>query len=383
MVTGISAGSGASVTKGFLISTSAIENSGTAGLAGTYELIDCSPSGAPCVSAQSVFNAIRMTVPIYGGWDGIDARKDKLGLLADGTLSADYYNAIKVLGNPDELDFNLLVVPGMFAGGPASQGNIPSKALDMVQNRGDAFYIMDVGDNTFSGAASVTGAVMNSTVNGVVETAKAFDSNYAAVYFPSVRILDTDNNKYVWVPASVVVFGAYAFNDKVGQPWFAPAGLNRGVLNVFEARKRLTQTSRDTLYLGKVNPIATFSGQGIVVWGQKTLQAKASALDRVNVRRLLLTARKLIASTAKYFVFEPNNGKTRSDLVNAINPILEKIQKNQGIEQFKVVIDSTNNPPDVVDRNQLVGDIYIQPTRTAEIFIFNFNITRTGVAFGE
>jgi len=224
---------------------------------------------------------------------------------------------------------------------------------------------------------------MSSTVDGVITTAKAFDTNYGAVYFPSVRILDQDNNKFIWVPASVAAFGAYSFNDKVGQPWFAPAGLNRGVLNVFEARKRLTQTSRDTLYLGKVNAIATFAGQGIVIWGQKTLQARASALDRVNVRRLLITARKLIASTAKYFVFEPNNGLTRSNIVNAINPILEKIQKNQGIEKFKVVCDDSNNTPDTIDRNILIGDIWLQPTRTAEMFIFNFNITRTGVVFAE
>jgi hypothetical protein len=377
LTTGISAKS-TGVTLGFLISTLTAENSATASFSATYELANCTTASP--LSATNYYNAIRFTAPMYGGWDGIDRRADKIQIMADGTLSADYYNAVKVLGNPDELDFNLLTIPGMFSGGPAAQGNIPSKAIDMVSTRGDAFYIMDIGDST---ATTVTGAVLNSTVDGVVTTAKAFDTNYAASYFPSVRILDTDNNKFLWVPASVVVFGAYAFNDKVGQPWFAPAGLNRGVLNVFEARKRLTQTSRDTLYLGKVNPIATFAGQGIVVWGQKTLQARASALDRVNVRRLLITARKLIASTAKYFVFEPNNGKTRSDLTNAINPILEKMQKNQGIEKFKVVCDDSNNTPETIDRNILVGDIYLQPTRTAEIFIFNFNITRSGVSFGE
>lgn len=374
--TGISAGS-TGFTKGFLISTLTAENATTGTLASSYELVDCTTAYS---TSTNILNLVRMTVPLYGGWDGIDKRIDKIQLMTDGTVSADYYNAIKVLGNPDELDFNLLTIPGLVAGQPATQGNIPSKAIDMVTTRGDAFYIMDIGDST---ATTVTGAIMNSTVNGVVETAKGFDSNYAAVYFPSVRILDTDNNKFLWVPASVPAFGAYAFNDKVGQPWFAPAGLNRGVLNVFEARKRLTLTDRDNLYLGKVNPIATFAGQGIVIWGQKTLQARASALDRVNVRRLLITARKLIASTSKYFVFEPNNGKTRSDLVNAINPILEKIQKNQGIEKFKVVCDESNNTPDTIDRNILIGDIYLQPTRTAEIFIFNFNITRSGVNFAE
>ena len=389
LTTGISATSNSAITKGFLIATLTGEaSSNTATLSNTYTLVDCSTGTSSTVTAGTSYNAIKFTIPMYGGWNGYDKRADPIEVMANGTLSGDFFNAVKVLGNPDEIDFNLLAIPGMMAGGPANQGAIPAKALDMVTSRGDAFYIMDIGDGTFSTSTgptggSITSAIMNSTVNGVVSTAQGFDSNYAAVYFPSVRILDTDNNKYVWVPDSAVVLGAYAFNDKVGQPWFAPAGLNRGVLNVFEARKRLTQTYRDTLYLGKVNPIATFSGQGIVIWGQKTLQFRASALDRVNVRRLLLYARKLIASTAKYFVFEPNNGLTRSNLVNAINPILERIQKNQGIEQFKVVIDTSNNTPDVIDRNQLVGDIYIQPTRTAEIFIFNFNITRTGVAFGD
>jgi hypothetical protein len=375
--TSISASTSGTVAKGFLIASATAELSGSGSLTSAYNFIDAS-STAISTSATVYDSLIRFTVPFYGGWDGIDPRKDKLQLLLDGTLSADLWNAIKVLGNPDELDFNLLTVPGVFAGGPATQGNIPQKALEMVTNRGDAFYIMDIADGTHT---STSGAVLNSTVNGVVTTAQGFDSSYAASYFPSVRILDGDNNKFVWVPASVVVMGAYAFNDKVGQPWWAPAGLNRGVLNVFEARKRVTQAHRDTLYLGKVNPITTFAGQGVVVWGQKTLQTAASALDRVNVRRLMLYARKTIASVAKYYVFEANNSKTRSDITNAINPILETIQKQQGIEKFQVICDDTNNTPDVIDRNILIGAIYIQPTKTAEIFIFTFNLTRTGVSF--
>ena len=379
LVTGISAAS-TNIAKGFLIATLTSEISSsvaaTASLTSSYFLVD-STTGS---NSANVYNKIAMTIPFYNGWDGIDERKDLHQVINDGTLSAEFWNAVKVLGNPDELDFNLLTIPGVYAGGPASQGSIPSKAIDMITNRADAFYIADIGDNTIS---TTTGAVMNSTLDGVVETSKSFDTNYAAAYYPSVRILDSDNNKFVWVPASVVIMGAYAFNDKVGQPWFAPAGLNRGVLNVFEARKRLTQPNRDTLYLGKVNPIATFTNQGIVVWGQKTLQLRASALDRVNVRRLLITARKIIASVAKYFVFEPNDSKPRSNIVNAINPILEKIQKNQGLTKFKVVIDESNNTPDTIDRNLLIGDIFLQPSRTAEIFAFSFNITRTGVSFGD
>ena len=382
-VTSISAGSGSAITDGLLIHTLTAEanNSGTATLANSYFQIDCSRGAAGSVTAGNSYNKIAFAVPFFGGFDGLDVRDDEIQSHWDGTLSADFFNAIKVLGNPDEIDFNLLCVPGAGCfGAPASNGNIASKATDMVTTRGDAFFIADVTDST---QTTVTASLLNSTVAQVVSSIQPIDSNYSAVYYPAVRILDTDNNKFLWVPSSVAVFGAYAFNDKVAQPWFAPAGLNRGVLNVYEARKRLTQSDRDSLYLGRVNPIATFSGQGIVIWGQKTLQFRASALDRVNVRRLLIVARKTIASVAKFFAFEPNNGLTRSKLSNAINPILANIQRNQGLEQFKVVIDDSNNTPDIIDRNILVGDIYLQPTRTAEILIFNFNITRSGVTFGE
>ena len=341
-----------------------------------YELVNAS-TGSP-LTATTLYNALRYTVPFYGGWDGIDIRKDKLNLLSDGTISADYVNAIKMMSNPDEFSFNLITLPGLFAGGPATQGSIPSRVIDMVTNRGDAFYIMDVGDDTLT---TVTGATMSSTVDGVVITAKSFDTNYAGSYFPSARIFDQDNNKFIWVPASVVMMGAYAFNDKVGQPWFAPAGLNRGVLNVFEARKRLTQAQRDTLQLGKINPIATFSGQGIVAYGQKTLQVKASALDRINVRRLLITAKKIATDVAKFFAFEPNNALTRSKIVNELTPPFEDIQKKQGLNAFKIICDATNNPSDLEDRNIMAVDIQLNPTRTAEIIIISFNINRGSVEF--
>lgn len=377
LVTSISAAS-SNITRGILITALTSEYQAAAAVTGTltssYWVID-STTG----NSANTYNKIAYTVPVFGGWDGIDVRKDLTQTMTDGTLSADFINAIKILGNPDELDFNLITVPGLYAGQPATQGNIPSRVLDMVTTRGDAFYIMDAGDSTL---LTLTGAILNSTIAGVVTTIQAYDTNYAATYFPAVRILDSDNNVFNWVPPSVVVMGAYAFNDKVGQPWFAPAGLNRGVLNVIEARKRLRQADRDTLYLGRVNPIATFTGQGVVIYGQKTLQVKASALDRVNVRRLLLYARKTISSVAKYFVFEPNTPKTRTDITNAINPILERVQRLQGLQQYKVVIDSTNNGPDVVNRNIMQGDIFVQPAYTAEIISMQFNITRTGATFG-
>jgi phage tail sheath protein FI len=175
----------------------------------------------------------------------------------------------------------------------------------------------------------------------------------------------------------------FAANDRVAAEWFAPAGLNRGGLNgAVAVLQRLTQADRDNLYEGKVNPIVQFPGQGIVVFGQKTLQDKPSALDRINVRRLLLTVRKYIASTSRYLIFEQNTSTTRNRFLNIVNPYLESIQQRQGLYAFKVVMDASNNTPDTIDRNFLNGSIYLQPTKTAEFIQIDFNILPTGASFG-
>jgi phage tail sheath protein FI len=175
----------------------------------------------------------------------------------------------------------------------------------------------------------------------------------------------------------------YEYNDKVSAEWFAPAGLNRGGLStVLQPERRLSVNDRNFLYSGKVNPIATFPGVGTVVYGQKTLQAKPSALDRVNVRRLLISLKRYIKQIANQLVFEPNTVITRNKFLNQVNPYLEFVQQKQGLYAFQVVMDETNNTPDVIDRNQLVGSIYLQPTRTAEFIQLDFNILPTGVTFG-
>jgi len=328
-------------------------------------------------NVMNTYQKVAFTVPLYGGSDGFDPRQDKREL-TNGSLSTEYQYIINMLSNSDEFDFNLLALPGINAGN-AANGGLTQRVIDMVSDRGDAFYIMDIADSSIN---STSGAV-DSTVNGVISVAGGFDTSYAATYFPWVRIVDSDNQKLVWVPPSVDVIGVYAFNDKVGQQFFAPAGFNRGIMSAVEARYRLNITQRDALYSAKINPIATFSGQGPVVWGQKTLQTKASALDRVNVRRLLILAKKLVASVAKYFAFEPNTAAVRDALVNQINPILKRIQEKQGIDEFRVVIDESNNTPDIIDRNTLIGAIYIKPTRTAEVLIFEFNILRSGATLFE
>ena len=185
-----------------------------------------------------------------------------------------------------------------------------------------------------------------------------------------------------FVPASTVIPAIYEYNDKVSAEWFAPAGLNRGGISVaIQPERRLGQPDRDILYQGKVNPIATFGGVGTVIYGQKTLQAKSSALDRVNVRRLLISLKDYIGKIGETIVFEPNTQVTRNKFLNQVNPYLEYVQQRQGIYSFQVVMDETNNTQSVIDRNQLVGSIYIQPTRTAEFITLDFNILPTGATF--
>jgi phage tail sheath protein FI len=223
-----------------------------------------------------------------------------------------------------------------------------------------------------------------SALTSVTTEAETRDSNYAGVYWPWVQIPDNKLAKSVWVPPSVVMGGIYAFNDKVAHPWFAPAGLNRGGIDVaIQAERKLTHSNRDTLYESNVNPIATFPGQGVCVWGQKTLQKKASALDRVNVRRLLIKVKKFIASSSKFLLFEQNNSALRKRFLNIANPYLEQVQANSGLSAFRVVMDESNNPPDLVDRNILYGQIFLQPTRTAEFIILDFTIQPTGATFPE
>ena len=285
---------------------------------------------------------------------------------ASGSLA--YKRAINAVSNPDEFDMNLLVTPGVIH---RLHSNVTNHAISKVESRADALYIMD-------------SAAYNDSVETVLDTVKNLDTNYVATYYPWVMIPNRDSSIPVWVPPSVVLPGVISFNDQVAHEWFAPAGLNRGGLtSVLEAKTRLTHAERDDLYDGRVNPIASFPGQGVVVFGQKTLQSKPSALDRINVRRLLIALRKFIASTSRYLVFEQNTQALRNRFLNIVNPYLEQVQSNSGLSAFRVVMDDTNNTPEVVDRNQLIGQIFIQPTRTAEFIVLDFVVQPTGATFPE
>ena len=281
-----------------------------------------------------------------------------------------YNDAIFLLKNQDEYDINLLALPGL-VDNFANHSKVLSTALTAMEDRSDAFLLIDPVEY---GATLATAAAK----------AEARDSNYAAEYWPWLKIPDVDLGRNVWVPASTLIPSVYAFNDRVAAPWFAPAGLNRGGLDiVVQTERKLTQSNRDTLYESAVNPIATFPNTGVVVYGQKTLQKKASALDRVNVRRLLIAAKKFVASSTKFLVFENNTAATRNRFLSLVNPYFENVQQRQGLFAFKVVMDETNNTPDVIDRNEMRGAIFLQPAKTAEFIIIDFNILPTGAAFPE
>jgi len=279
-----------------------------------------------------------------------------------------YNKALNLLSNQDEYDINMILLPGLEQ---TDHNAVIDKAITVCEDRGDCFVIADP-------------VAHGKTITNATDEAKDYDSNYAAMYWPWVQIPDNQLGKNVWVPPSVVMGGIYSFNDTVAHPWFAPAGLNRGGIDVaIQAERKLTHSNRDTLYDAHINPIATFPGQGVTVWGQKTLQKKASALDRVNVRRLLIKVKKFIASSSRFLVFEQNNASTRRRFLNIVNPFLEQVQSNSGLTAFRVVMDESNNTPDVVDRNILYGQIFVQPTRTAEFIVLDFTVQPTGATFPE
>ena len=282
-----------------------------------------------------------------------------------------YINALNLMSNQDEYDINMVLIPGVINGISGGPSVIVDKALQVCEDRGDAFAVVDP-------------VVYGSTIASATTEAAKYDSNYAAMYWPWVQVPENQLGKNVWVPPSTVIPGIYAFNDKVAHPWFAPAGLNRGGIDTaVQAERKLTQGNRDTLYDANVNPIATFPGQGVCVWGQKTLQKKSSALDRVNVRRLMIAVKKFIASTSRFLVFEQNNPQTRKRFLNVVNPYLEQVQANSGLSAFRVVMDETNNTPDTIDRNILYGQLFLQPTRTAEFVVLDFTVQPTGATFPE
>lgn len=289
---------------------------------------------------------------------------DTQGLVAD-----NYNNVINLLSNKDDYQFKEIIFPGLLSDQTTHYGKINNIINNVAQGRTDNLFVADL--KAFGG-----------TVAGVITEAKKFNTSYTAAYWPWLQTVDPDLGKNVWVPASVMMLGVFAYNDKVAEPWFAPAGINRGGLaTVVRAERKVPQTDRDNLYLAKVNPIKTDPKYGVSVYGQKTLQLKASALDRVNVRRMLIALKSTIGQIADTLVFEPNSTATRNNFLSRVNPYLESVKQRQGLYSFKVTMDASNNGNTEIDQYKIIGQIYLQPTKTGEFVLIGFNVTPTGATF--
>jgi phage tail sheath protein FI len=280
-----------------------------------------------------------------------------------------YQQGIDTFANPEAVDINIFATAGI---NWYDHETITQYAIDVIENdRADSIYIM-------SAPMSTTGTTTSVTEVADAMDNLAFDSNYSATYWPWIQIRDTDNATQLFVPPTGEVLKNIALTDNVSYPWFAVAGYSRGIINSIKAAKKLTLDERDTLYKARINPIATFSDTGTIIWGNKTLQIKESALDRINVRRLLLRARKLISAVAVRLLFEQNDDQVRQEFLRLVNPILESIKKERGLYDFRV---SVSNDPEDIDANTLRGKIYIKPTRSLEFIDVEFVITPTGASF--
>jgi hypothetical protein len=321
----------------------------------------------PYFSSGSFGDAVGSNIPkgIAGAYyDKIILDSNIQGLQANA-----YIESIALLANKDAYNYNLLTAPGLISNIGSNAYNAINSMIVNAQNIGNSIVVFDL-------------VKYDSTIGTTLSQVAGYDTSYAATYWPWAKTVDPNTGTQVWVPASTLIPGVYAFNDNVAAPWFAPAGVNRGVLTTtIQAERVLTQGNRDTLYQANINPIATFPNTGVVVYGQKTLVKKKSSLDRINVRRLLIELKNYITQVANTFVFEQNDAVTRNNFVSIINPYLASVQQQQGLTAFQVVMDESNNPPQVVDNNQMIGQIYLQPTKTAEYIILDFNVLPTGATF--
>ena len=372
----------ASVSYGFHLSSQASEIVGTLPSNFAYQTTEYDLEGTDKGLLENI-NYRKFTFAVCGGYDGWDIYRtvrtygdayifgkstySASGLFSTTVGNSDYYaylQGIQTFANPEAVDINVFATPGINF---FDHSSLTSQAIDMVENeRADSLYII--------------GAPNDSSADGVVGSldSVSLDTNYSATYWPWIQVRDTDNATQLYIPPTGEVLKNIALTDNVSYPWFAVAGYQRGLVNAIKAYKKLTLDERDELYKNRINPIATFSDTGTIIWGNKTLQVRESALDRINVRRLLLRARKLISAVAVRLLFEQNDEQVRQEFLRLVNPILESIKKERGLNEFKV---SVSNDPEDIDANTLRGKIYIKPTRSLEFIDLEFIITPTGASF--
>ena len=349
--------------------------------------------------ATVLFGADRFTMPLFGGFDGLNIlEKDPFGnhILTPGGVSATEissyaYNTVKqamdIVSDAEEVEYNILLAPNV------TDPTLTQHLVDIAEDRGDALAIIDI-EGDFTPAAESTLSYKNriGSVENAVKKMKdrLVDSSFAACYYPYVQIVDRLSNNLVFVPPSVVALGTLSNSEAQEKLWFAPAGFNRGGLSSGQAglpvvgiTQKLSKTERDQLYDVNINPIASFPSEGIVVFGQKTLQAVPSALDRINVRRLLIFLKKEISRIANNILFDQNAQVTWNRFTGAVEPFLRGVRAGLGLEDFKIVLDETTTTPDLIDRNILYAKIFLKPTKSIEYIAIDFNISNQGAAFDD
>ena len=380
--------SGTDETFGFHLSTNASSITGT-----TYKTTPYDLEGTSKGKLDDI-NYRKFTFAICGGFDGWDIYRNVKtnsdgyifgkntyvsghttngGVFSSSIGNSDYYaylEGVQTFSNPEAININVFATPGLNF---FDHNSLTTQTIDMIENdRADSLYVINSPGPTSSGQFTTTDEIVTSLSD------LGYDSNYSAVYWPWIQVRDGDNATQLYIPPTGEVLRNIALTDNVAYPWFAVAGYSRGLVNSIKAQKKLTLDDRDYLYSNRINPIATFSDTGTIIWGNKTLQVRESALDRINVRRLLLRARKLISSVAVRLLFEQNDDQVRNEFLRLVNPILEAIKKERGVYEFRVTV---SNAPEDIDANTLRGKIYIKPTRSLEFIDLEFVITPTGASF--
>lgn len=390
------------ITKGFHMDVNA--TGVTVDGQGSYVTFDvgCCPMQTPASVVNTAYEKIqarKFTFVPFGGYDGWDIyrsrRTNRDTYKTTGTKGIDgvtsgifttrttsdgqqgitsdfyaYYEGMRTFSNPESVNINVFTTPGIDT---VDNNDLIGETIDMIENeRCDSLYIVTTPDTSAGGTDIFTPEDISDVLYG------EYDSNYTATYWPWLQMNDTENNVYIWLPPTGEVVRNIALTDNVAFPWFATAGLNRGVTNAIKARLKLKLSDRDTLYENRINPMATFSEEGVVIWGNKTLQIKDSALNRINVRRLLLQARKLISAVSIRLLFEQNDQIVRNQFLSLVNPILENIRKERGLTDFRVQLTDTTES---IDRNELNGRIFLKPTRSLEFIFIEFVVTPTGASF--
>ena len=360
----------------------------------------------PCMTVKSAIGAgswetvldkgyDQFTLPLVGGSDGVDIKKmDPFGDVwmqansseTDSYVFNTYKRAIDAVADPEVVESNLITVPGL------KNKNLQQHIIKVCEERADTLAILDPPFGYKPPAETDGGLVSETGVMDVVNemTTRGYDSSYACMYYPWVQIRDTISNNVVWVPPSVPMLGVMGSTETFHELWFAPAGFNRGGLSagaaglpVISVRERLATKDRDKLYEARVNPIASFPAEGIVAFGQKTLQVTPSALDRVNVRRLMNHIKKQVSRMAATILFDQNVRATWNRFLNRVEPFLTNIKARFGLGAFRVILDETTTTPDLIDRNIMYAKIFLKPAKAIEFIAIDFVITNQGASFED